>query len=965
MMKTLRKTVPEDTNASHPNPDPHSEHRSTWDLWGRSAAFILIAGSCISAIGFSMVRDREIVSARDEFRLAAASSEYAVRREIESNLAALRSLRAFISLTPTLRDGDFESFAKEAIRNTPSILTLEWAPRIDAPQRPAFERELAARGLAHPYIRRTTADNPARASDSAEYFPIEFMAPATEAEKVLGFDLATSSFTVKLLRQALDSGELVAGGKVPVVENSRDHLAMPVYMAVLESGPQPQRLRGYVLGLFRMGDVLDQGLRRLKPEAIDIEFFDLSSPAGRQFLYAHHSAPGAGGSAFPSEAAALADRDFKEIVRFSIGHRNWAMVLSATDRYLGARMTWLPWSITAIVMVITGITALHFGLHVNRSLQVEELRHLRSRKQAEDALRVSEERYALAASGSKDGLWDWDLTTGQVFYSDRWKSMLGCEHGALGHDPEEWLGRLYPADQDRVRAELAEHCAGKSGHFQSEYRILHNDGSYRWMLSRAVAVVNDKGMATRLAGSQTDITESKAADPLTGLASRLLLHEKLQLAVDQMKVNPADQFAVLFLDLDRFKVINDSLGHLAGDRLLFAVAQRLRACVEEAPFDDARTLVARVGGDEFVILMCGLSHPDKAIELANRIEESTRQSFDLEGRHMFVSTSIGIRIGQPDVTPETVLQDADTAMYHAKLRGKQRHAVFVPGMRLEAVERLRLETDLRETIKKGGLGVFYQPKVCVHTGALAELEALARWEHPTRGFISPEDFIPVAEETGLILELGHYILRRACLQMAEWLREADVAPGVRVSVNLSCRQFSQPDLLDQILGILRDTGLPPERLSLEVTEAILMENADEILDVLKRLREEGIGLQIDDFGTGYSSLSYLRRFPFNGLKIDQSFISDIDVRRENAEIVAMIALLARTLGMKAVAEGVETQQQLGILVRAGCEYAQGNLFSPPVDEIAAKSFFAGFRDITSPLLPENGAGEERLSVSVP
>ena len=864
--------MPGERNPKDGTPLPADDGIPRRVLWDRSVAFILFVGICISVVGFRVVRSQEIRSARDEFHLAAASSEYEARRAIESDLATLEALRAWITVTPNVPSPDFDRFTQELIRNRPYILSLKWVPR------------------------------------------------------------ATGS---------------------PVAETSPDRFTMPLYLPVFEGPPEHQRLRGYVLGLFQLGDVFEKGLRGLRPDLIDIEFYDLSGALGKRLLYRHLPAAGAPVSRYKSEAEALEEGDFKHVVRFDVGGRQWAMVETATDAFRMARLAWLSWSIVGTILVITAISAAHFLLHVARARTDEERLHLQLRKAAEDALRISEERYALAARGSKDGLWDWDLRAGLVFYSERWKAMLGFDAKTIGNSPAEWIGRLYPADRARVEAELAQHCAGKTNHFQSEYRILHNDGSYHWMLSRGVAVLDERGVATRLAGSQTDITESKAADPLTGLASRLLLDEKLQFAIERVQTDPGALFAVLFMDLDRFKVVNDSLGHMAGDRLLLRIANRLLACVAEPPFGDLQTLVARVGGDEFVILISGMRHADIAISLANRIRERMTPAFNVDGHHLFVSASIGLRLGQGDAARETLLLDADTAMYYAKSRGRQRHEVFVPAMRLDAVERLRLETDLRAAIERDELVVYYQPKVCMTTGRLIELEALVRWMHPQRGLVGPLDFIPLAEETGLILQLGECVLRKACRQMTVWLAELDVGPGIRVSVNLSCRQFNQPDLFERIMGILEETGLSPDRLSLEVTEGVLMENVENAVVLLNRLRAQRIGLQLDDFGTGYSSLSYLRRLPFDGLKIDKSFVQETGSRQESAEIVGTIALLARTLGMTVLAEGVETPQQLRMLIGVGCDYAQGNLFSAALDSEAASEFFSGFRHIVNPKNPGN------------
>jgi diguanylate cyclase (GGDEF)-like protein/PAS domain S-box-containing protein len=833
-------------------------------IWDRSVTSILIVGIGFSIVSFFVVRSQEVKSARDEFHLAAAAPEYAVRRQIESNLATLRALHAWMVVTPDARPEDVDRYTKELVRNNPGVLSLKWVPR---------------------------------------------------------------------------------GSKLPVADAPNDHLAMPMYLPVSEGPPGSERIRGYAWGLFQIGDVLESELRPLKPGTIDVEIYDLSAPPGKQFLYQYGRAPGVPYPSAQSEAAALKEGDFRQIVRFDAGGGQWAMVMTATDSYRRGVLKWLSWNVFATFLLLTGISGANFLLHLSRARGEERL-HFQLRKAAEDALRISEERYALAARGSKDGLWDWDLRAGLIFYSERWKSMLGFGVEEIGNSPDEWISRLYPADRPRVLSEIAGHRAGKTSHFQSEYRILHNDGTYHWMLSRGVKVVDKLGVATRLAGSQTDITESKAADPLTGLASRLLLDEKLQLAIDEMRTDADARFAVLFLDLDRFKVVNDSLGHLAGDRLLLLIANRLLVCVTEQPFADSKTLVARVGGDEFVILVGGATS-DMAIALANRIRERMAPAFHVDGHQLFVSASIGVRLGQSDATPETLLLDADTAMYYAKSRGKQRYEVFVPAMRLAAVERLQLETDLRAAIEQDELVVYYQPKVCIATGRLIELEALVRWMHPQRGLIGPLDFIPLAEETGLIVQLGEWVLRKACRQMADWLREFDTDPGIRVSVNLSCRQFKQPDLFHRIMGILQETGLSPERLSLEVTEGVLMENVDNAVVLLNRLQAKKIGLQLDDFGTGYSSLSYLCRLPFDGLKIDKSFVQETQLRQENVDIVGTIALLAHTLGMTVLGEGVETMEQLQMLIGSGCDYAQGNLFSGAVDSASAGAFFSGFRHVVS------------------
>ncbi len=933
---------------------------SRWETWGRFVLALASLGVFVSVAIFAMVRSRETQIAREEFRLASNAYEFAVRREIESNLAALRTLRAYVEVTPDLEDSGFATFAAEAVRANPSILSLEWAPRIAGPDRAAFEAELAKRDVHPPFIRRSRTADPQRAAARPEYYPIAFIYPHDYADRITGYDAATLVATRRLLTDAAATGEVVVGGQITVVERTFNGFGLPSYLAVYR-GPREQRvMRGYALAVFQMGEVLERGLERLKREPVDIQFYDLSAAPGKRFLYRHRWSTGVDGVQYGSEAEALREHDFKHIVQFDVGSRHWAMLMTATEDYSAARRTWQPWGVLGIGLSLTGLAAGLFVLHTKHARKDEELRHLRSRKEAQEALRESEERYALAARGSKDGLWDWDLLTGKVFYSERWKSMLGFSDADIDDSPAEWLGRLYPGERERLELELAQHCTGRTDHFQSEYRILHRDGTYRWMLSRGVAVLNAGGEATRVAGSQTDITANRSADHLTGLASRILLNEKLQLSIDHARTHTGELFAVLFLDLDRFKVINDSLGHLAGDRLLLEIARRLTDCVALQPFSSARITVARLGGDEFVVLIRGMSDTEVAIALANQIQEVMKPAFELHGHQVFVSASIGVKLGDANATPESLLRDADTAMYHAKSSGKQRYEVFVPAMRFRAVERLRMETDLRNAIEKDSLSLYYQPKVCLVTGIVAEVEALVRWDHPERGMIGPAEFIPLADETGLIEPLGEWVLRKACAQMAAWLVSYDLDPRMRVSVNLSCRQFAQPELLDQILGILHQTGLPPERLSLEITEGVLMENMESAGILLKKLRDQKIGLQIDDFGTGYSSLNYLHRLPFDALKIDRSFVEEMGVRGENAQIVSTIIVLARTLGMGVVAEGVETEQQLFQLLKFGCDYAQGHLFSAAVNAEAAACLFGGFARFLDRSMP--AAERERVNL---
>jgi diguanylate cyclase (GGDEF)-like protein/PAS domain S-box-containing protein len=557
-----------------------------------------------------------------------------------------------------------------------------------------------------------------------------------------------------------------------------------------------------------------------------------------------------------------------------------------------------------------------------------------SLKRAHEALRESEERYALAARGANDGLWDWNLLTNVMYFSPRWKSMLGYHEGEIGHKLEEWLDRIHDSDRERVKDELAAHRKGLTPHFESEQRVLNKDGTFRWMLSRGLAVRDASGKATRMAGSQTDITEGKVTDPLTGLPNRLLFIDRLGRLIKHAKRRKDHLFAVLFLDLDGFKMINDSLGHLVGDQLLLAVSNRLEKCLRltdtVARLGETFTM-ARLGGDEFTVLLDDLKDLGDARLAAARLMKVLAPPFMLGGKEVFTSASIGIALSSSAYeNPDDMLRDADTAMYRAKSLGKARYEVFDADMRASLVARLQLETDLRHALERGEFRNFYQPIVALDSGRIVGFEALLRWQHPTRGLVGPDQFIIVAEETGLIRELGWWNLREACRQLSEWKSQSDNYLNFTMNVNLSAKQFLQPNLVEEIRDLVEELDFSPETLKLEITESTVMIDPAATAKMLQQIKALGILLAIDDFGTGYSSLSYLHRFPLDTLKIDRSFISGVGDAGEGMEIAQTIMPMAKNLRLDVIAEGVETIEQVALLKKLQCKYAQGYYFSKPL-----------------------------------
>ncbi len=578
---------------------------------------------------------------------------------------------------------------------------------------------------------------------------------------------------------------------------------------------------------------------------------------------------------------------------------------------------------------------IHAGAEIGQLISSfnQMLSHIEAREQE---LRESEERYALAARGANDGLWDWNLVNHSIYFSPRWNDILGYSVSEHWSNPDEWFNRIHPEDRARVRAEIEAHCEGRTSEFSSEYRMRHKSGGYIWTLSRGIAVRDDKGAAIRLAGSQTDITEGKIADPLTQIPNRLYFLDRLEFALEVAR-QTGETFAVLFVDLDKFKMVNDSLGHAAGDHLLVAVAGRLRSCIRLHRRQGTRTesVAARIGGDEFAVLLSPIGQESDALTVANRILERLIEPIEFEGHLIIISGSIGIALSSTGHSPEELLRNADTAMYYAKTNGKNRVEFFNEGMRERVINRFQIETGLRKAIDSNQLVAYYQPIVSLSTGRVRGFEALVRWNHPERGLIPPAEFIPVAEESDLICAVGDWVLHEACRQMADWQRKHPLFAGLSVSVNVSTRQMKDPRIIRQVEHALGQTGLNPNCLMLEMTESSMVGNTEQTLELLRRLKSLEVNLEIDDFGTGYSSLSYLQRLPFDTLKIDRSFTREIRAGN-TSNIVRVILNLAHSLGMDVIAEGVESEDQMQRLRNWGCNFVQGYLFSPPVPAHAAE-----------------------------
>ena len=609
----------------------------------------------------------------------------------------------------------------------------------------------------------------------------------------------------------------------------------------------------------------------------------------------------------------------------------WRVVLTGRESTLFASVSgagrWVPWLLFAAFGIVAAAALVLVGrvLHGARQLS------------------LSQERYALAVQGANDGIWDRDFTADVVYFSPRWKAMLGHAEHEIGDRATEWHARVHAEDKAALQSAWDAHMSGEAPCFESEHRMRLSDGSFRWFLTRGVAIRDRVGAATRVAGSMSDINERKAAeellrrralhDSLTGLPNRTLFLDRLSLSLERGRRDPAHRCAVLFLDLDRFKRINDGFSHAVGDELLIALGQRLSAILR--PTDTIARggpdgFIARLGGDEFTILLENLESVAHAGEVAERIQLALQDPFRVQERELLISASIGIAISKPGATALDLMRNADIAMYDAKRQGIARFSVFTDEMHCHVLDQIELESELRSNIEQQRLRVFYQPVVHLVSGEIIGFEALARW--PGRQpAVEPARFVAIAEDNGLIADLGRLVLADSCERLSDWRRRGIVDDDVTMSVNVSGRQFGDPKrLIDDIRTALADSGLPPRCLRLEITESTVIARPERARAALEELEQLGVHAEIDDFGTGFASLTVLQSFPGDTLKIDRSFISTMHEDSSHEAIVRGIVALAHNLRMHVIAEGIEDPAQVKLLRSIGCAYGQGHLFAPPM-----------------------------------
>ncbi|MCG7911295.1 MAG: EAL domain-containing protein [Candidatus Thiodiazotropha taylori] len=577
------------------------------------------------------------------------------------------------------------------------------------------------------------------------------------------------------------------------------------------------------------------------------------------------------------------------------------------------------------------IESIHLSFE-HQFLQKELMNGSQHLESMEHALKNAEQQFDNVLETSLDGYWEWDLQRDDLYLSPRWKAQLGYKDHELKSELETWKNLLHPDDRNVILEKLDNYLEHPRGHWEAEFRLLNKSGGYRGILARATPTLDEQGKLIRLTGVHIDITERVKAenkikklayyDRLTKLPNRMLFNDRISHAISQAK-HTGLKLCILFLDLDRFKNINDSFGHPAGDHVLKMIAERLRKVVRE---DDT---LARLGGDEFAVLVENVHHSHHAALMAGKIKSSFEESFVVGGHDFYISGSIGISVYPNDgADAASLLKNADAAMYKAKSIDRGGFQFYTEELSENALQHYTIDSGLRQALSKQQFSVLYQPKIDLSSGSIKGAEALVRWRHPQLGEIPPEQFIPIAEETGQIRGIGEWVLSQACKTAQEWQSQGlDVG---RMAVNLSGIQLMSDDFLETVKSILLKTGLPTELLELEVTENILMRDSEKSINTLDQLQSMGINIAIDDFGTGYSSLAQLTTLPVDKLKIDRSFVTTVCQDQQSAEISRTIIALGRTLNKVVIAEGIEYSDQQDFLRQEGCDEGQGFLFSRPM-----------------------------------
>lgn len=917
-----------------------------------AALLTLIVGLLVSAILFAAVRRLEHDKVDIDFQQRAEVRVSALTHGLEHAVQILTDINQLFVTFESVSREQFHSFTQPLLARYPHIQAFAYHRIASAAERSSYETALSRRLEDFSVVE--LADGKRVPAGIRDYYRVvEYVEPKRGNEAALGFDSGSNPLQDAAMRRAVDTGQPSATGLLRLMQDSGNERGFAVLMPVYRPGARLEdvtsrrnALIGDTTAVFRGNDLIARALDAdglLLVPGIDINVYASAAPDEDALVFREGGAPPLRRVDSWIPRWLFYDQPDSVSYTFDIAGQPWHIVVSTPPTSFAVGKSDALW-VLLVGILYSVIAAAYLQTLIARSrrtqLLVDErtaqlraanehlIADIAARRRAEQALQLRER----AIEASTNAI---IITSAQApLYPIEYVNPA-FEH-ITGYTAMEVTGRnsdmFWDEDCDQpgieeIRAALAEQRAG-----HAVLRTYRKDKTMFWS-DIYIAPVNDgAGVVSHFVMAQYDITETKryeselefqtSRDALTGLANRNLLRDRLSQEI-AYAVRYGHPIWVMFVDLDRFKFVNDTLGHQAGDLLLKAVAERLQSSVRETD------TVARLGSDEFVLVLPERIDEGLATSAVQRIMDAVAKPLKIEGHEFFISCSVGMAVYPADGnSPEDLIRHADIAMYRAKETGRNNFQFYTPAMNERALERLRIEGDLHNALERHEFVLHYQPRVDLESGEIVGMEALIRWQHPELGMVPPGRFIGIAEENGLIVPIGAWVIRTACVQNKAW-QDAGLR-NLRMSVNLSARQFAQRDLVQSIAAVLEETGLAPDCLEIELTESLVMADVDRAIGILRELKALGVKMSIDDFGTGYSSLSYLKRFPIDVLKIDQSFVHDITVDPDDAAIVASIISLAHNLRLHVIAEGVETEAQLAYLQRHGCDQIQGYFFSPPV-----------------------------------
>ncbi|MFT4171075.1 MAG: EAL domain-containing protein [Rhodocyclaceae bacterium] len=902
--------------------------RQDWRPRMVGIALPLLVALAALAFAFVQVRDWEADRLRTQFNRDAENLAHQVAKRFTVQLDMMLALERLMTVSESVTREDWRLFVMPWLERYPGTQNFGWSPYITRFEREAFEQAIRANDMPGFQIRaRDSSGHTFAAPQADEYLPILFIEPTRSNDDALGLNPLSLPATAAAIAATRVSGQPRATDAIHLVQEQGNQRGIVVYQAVFYPSEHGRgTLRGVISGVLRMEDAIAAAVD-LPRSNIELCLLDTDGAPGNQRLSGNAECG----------SAAWRMRGLSTQMPLPFAGRQWRIELRAMPAYMSAGRTWAVWTTLAVGLCMVGMLGAFLLATTGRTRRIEDLVAERTTQLAHAGEQLAAQRAELLQAQRIAGMGSWEMTPDGVFScSAELRRILDLpESSPMGW--EDLLARFRGEQQNRLQQALADARAeARTVSLDCTRKLV--DGRPQVLLCQIESEWED-GALMRVRGTMQNVTAAREADAhihflarfdaLTGLPNRMHWIERAGTMLTAAQRHH-DRAAVLFLDLDHFKTVNDSLGHPMGDRMLTTVARRLSDSLRE------EDLLGRLGGDEFVILLPRLQQANDAGLVADKLISTLNEPLIIDQQDLNASASIGIALFPEDGTDvDTLLKHADVAMYGAKQSGRNTYRYFVPAMNERANERLKLETALRRAIERQELVLHYQPQQDIGTSRISACEALVRWQHPERGLLAPMQFVPMAEESGLIHSLGDWILSTACRQQARW---AEVGLDLTIAVNISALQFQQSDFAERVAAIVRETGARPHRIELEITESALMTPTDELIARLNRIGAQGIRLALDDFGTGYSSLAYLKRLPIERLKLDRSFVRDLPGDPEDAAIAAATLSLARNLGMEVVAEGVETRGQRDFLALRGCHALQGYFISKPLTAEAMEAW---------------------------